>query len=783
MLIKDIINNIATQDDIRQLVSDAILNIHRKGAVDPHVLEQLTYVKRFCPDLFAEYENELLYTLGLFYKTTDPTSFFEACYKIYADSIYEEKHEKFTPIQADIANHIKEHKYFSFSAPTSIGKSHLFRYLIQNAINDVVVIVPSRALIAEYLIEITKLVDKNVLVLQFIDDINKENIHRHVFVVTPERAREIFKYKDVFHIDLFLFDEAQITEEYTRGMLFDTLVRRIDKHFPEAKKVFAHPFIENPDAQFIKNSIVDDTYKSVYKQQAVGKIYLCTNNDRRFSYFSPFENDNKAEIDTDIVLDNIQQHNKTLLIYTSKASIYNGNFLNKFSTYIDACPLITNPDALNIIHQIEEYVGVTNNTPSIMVDMMKRGIVIHHGSIPLYGRMLIEKFIKGGYAKICFATSTLIQGINMPFDMVWIDYFVFRGTESDKNIALKNLIGRAGRTSLTNEFDYGYVIIPDRNISTFITRFTETASLGTTSLLNEDIQNVTEDNKDLVEAIKEDTFNDDYLLPEVQLERIKHADVSDDIRYVLDVLFDENRPLTHKEYNELGLEQKRLLKTAFENIYISHLRRNYLLQGEKSILSASISILLWMIQGRTFNAILANRYAYITNKDKQRLIEKKYQDGKITKDQMTAELDAIELRFSQVAGQIPDITKTRSVSLFKSATTGIAHLKDFKYDVLIFDTYDYIDKVIYFCLATPLSAAFSCYYEKTEDKRALAMVNYIKYGTNDLCEIWLTRYGFSFENIDWIKEYVAHIDENKIVFKKSINELDEDKRKIIERFI
>ena len=63
------------------------------------------------------------------------------------------------------------------------------------------------------------------------------------------------------------------------------------------------------------------------------------------------------------------------------------------------------------------------------------------------------------------------------------------------------------------------------------------------------------------------------------------------------------------------------------------------------------------------------------------------------------------------------------------------------------------------------------------------MVNYIKYGTNDLCEIWLTRYGFSFENIDWIKEYVAHIDENKIVFKKSINELDEDKHKIIERFI
>ena len=462
---------------------------------------------------------------------------------------------------------------------------------------------------------------------------------------------------------------------------------------------------------------------------------------------------------------------------------YNDSFRTKFKKYIDVCPRITNPNALNIIRQIEDYVGATKDTPSLMVDMMKRGIVIHHGSIPLYGRMLIENFIKGGYAKICFATSTLIQGINMPFDMVWIDNFSFSGTSSDKIVALKNLIGRAGRTSDTKEFDYGYVIIPKCNISTFVSRITQTASLGTKSLLDENIQNIPEDDRDMVEAIKNDTFNDEYLLPETQLERIERVDITEYIHCILDTLFVDERPLTYKQYNELENEQKRKLKTAFEKVYTAHLRRNDLSTGEKSVLSTSISLLLWMIQGRTFNAILANRYAYITNKDRQRDIEKRYHDGLITKEQMNADLANIELQFSQVASPIPNTKLRYAIPLFKGGGQRKARLKDFKYDMLIFDTYDYIDKVIYFCISTPLSAAFLIYYKKTHDKRAFAMVNYIKYGTNDSCEIWLARYGFSFENIDWIKGYVSHIDENKIIFKDSIEQLDDNRRKVIERFI
>lgn len=75
------------------------------------------------------------------------------------------------------------------------------------------------------------------------------------------------------------------------------------------------------------------------------------------------------------------------------------------------------------------------------------------------------------------------------------------------------------------------------------------------------------------------------------------------------------------------------------------------------------------------------------------------------------------------------------------------------------------------------------YYEKTNDVNALAMKNYVRFGTNDEKEIWLIRYGFTFEEIEWIKAYVLKVDENSIEFDESIGQLSDDKKAIISRYI
>ena len=63
------------------------------------------------------------------------------------------------------------------------------------------------------------------------------------------------------------------------------------------------------------------------------------------------------------------------------------------------------------------------------------------------------------------------------------------------------------------------------------------------------------------------------------------------------------------------------------------------------------------------------------------------------------------------------------------------------------------------------------------------MSNFIKYGTNDNTEIWLMKYGFDFEDIEWIKQYIVSIDDNEIVFNSKITELSEQKRELIERYV
>ena len=63
------------------------------------------------------------------------------------------------------------------------------------------------------------------------------------------------------------------------------------------------------------------------------------------------------------------------------------------------------------------------------------------------------------------------------------------------------------------------------------------------------------------------------------------------------------------------------------------------------------------------------------------------------------------------------------------------------------------------------------------------MINYIRYGTNNDKEIWLLRYGFAFEDISWLKEYIIDIDENSISFSDAILNLDDEKKEIIRRYI
>ncbi|MGS2738765.1 DEAD/DEAH box helicase [Sinomicrobium sp. M5D2P17] len=775
---------IFNQEIDNNLIKTILYDFHKYGPTNNNHLETLSYIKKFNSSSFKRYESKLMYLMGLFYKTKEPTSFLESIYDSYAETIISDTGHNFTPVQADAYNSIKKYTNFSFSAPTSAGKSFLFQELIKETQGDIIIVLPSRALISEYLIKVKKLVSKDTLVLQFIEVVNTNRTKNRIYIITPERGEELFKNIPKLNVELILLDEAQISEEGIRGMKFDSFVRRIDRKLNNIKKVFTHPFILNPEAQFQKHNITKNIDSETYHQKTVGKIFI-EHAKGKFKYFSPFQDEMKGkDIENDIVKE-IIQNGGTALIYISKSKIYDGSYIESFADYIELCPEITNKSGLRYIEKLEDFFGTKddNEKNSMLIFLMKKGIVIHHGSIPLKARLIIEEFVNGNHAKICFSTSTLIQGINMPFDIVWINNFTFNGNEDQKTLNLKNLIGRAGRVTLEdNHFDYGYVLIEGRNKKLFNARLNKESSLATTSNLDNQTDPNNEDFIDIVDAIKNDTFNSELQLTKSQIERIERANLNDEISFILTNFLNQDlEPLTVKEYYLLTEYTRKKIKKAFENIYKAHLRRVELRNGEKSVLSTSIPILLWQIQGKSFAEIISLRHAFLSEKDFRRKLRRKLRNKKISISDFKKQLKEKKARFSCIAEALPNKSFKKPVPLFNSNTSII----DLDFDKIIYDTYDYIDKVLSLSVKDPISSTLILYFHKTNDLRAQILSNYIKYGTNDSTEIWLLKYGFSFEDIEKLIKHIEKIDETEIIFKDSIQQFisDPENNKLVERYI
>jgi len=768
------LNEIVNGDGIEDAIDKIMMEFHTDGPVNMSSLETLSLIKLYHPKKFRIFENKILSTMGLFFKTNQPKTFLELVYKDLGEAIENQYGKSFTPVQAKAYKSILDKKFYSFSAPTSTGKSYLFRELIKKIDNDVVIVVPSRALIAEFYSAVVQEVENDVLVLQFIENVNQNNIIKRVFIITPERGIELFKFSNDFDIGLFLFDEAQISDENIRGITFDAFVRRTERVFPNAKKVFAHPFVANPEAQQMKHNFNEMSGADCFEQNNVGKIFLALEDDGGYSIFSPFKKTTDYTINNDIISDIILSGG-SVLIYISKSKIYNNTHIEIFNEYIELCPAITNTNALSIIESLKNYIGSSDSQlgkKSSFIDLMKKGVVVHHGSMPLKARLLIENFVREGFAKICFATSTLNQGINMPFDCVLIDNFRDMG-----HLTLKNLIGRSGRSTSKNEFDYGFTIIKRRNVKTFIDRMSEKVKLNTTSSLDDDFSKVPPDYRDLVEAIKTDTFDDDLHLTKKQVDRILESNLNKDIEFILDKLIRFNKTITAKEYYQLGSTARKKLKDRIKIVYCSHLKNEQLSRSEQVILSTAIPILLWKVQGKSFSETISLRHAFLTERDERRKLLRSLRLGEIERYEYLEKLSIIKIGTSFRAEKIPN-SSLRLVRLFPSE----ANVVEFNYDMLVYDTYDYLDKVISLSLADPLSAALTLYYESTGDERSKVLKNYIRYGTNDEKEIWLLKYGFDPEDISWLLDLVSHIDEDDIVFN-DISGLTIEKMDVIKRFV
>ena len=762
------IEELKNRNFAEDMLGRTLSKIYKIGPVKSTDYEILSYISIFHPDLIEQHIDDINLYLGLFYKEIITPKSLQGCIqKMFLECIAEHFGKAYTPVQTSILNNSEEKRIFSFSAPTSTGKSHVLFSIIENSDRDVVVIVPSRALINEYYLRLCEEIhDKSINILTFVDKINTAKCRRSIFVLTPERCKDLFRLKDQFSIDVILFDEAQLTDEKgKRGLYFDAIVRRCNRELPDSKIIFAHPFVTNPEAQISKNLLpTEQSISKVYDQRNVGQIFVCEKPDGSFSYFGSDTNvfSVKQVACNYDPIESCIKDNGSVLFYVSKNSIITNAYLNAFSKYIMLCSEIEDPELIEIIEELSDFTGggtvAYMNYYSQMLALLKRGIVIHHGSLPLRARMLVEKFTRKHFCRICFATSTLEQGINMPFDIVYIDRL-----ESQKYLAVKNLIGRAGRSSKDRKIDYGTVIIASTKVAKLRKLLTQAITLNMQSQLD-DNERLDDDYNDFKDAILHETFSDQFNLTQNQIIKLSDNALNEILRCILDKFFNH---IDEKGNINLSKEDRKIVVNSFHQFYSNYLGRELQL-GEKAILTTAFYIMIWRIQGRTFSTICHSRYAFLSRESERSKL-----------DRLGQSTDQILARFTQKYAELPNNNLCSPISLFPRGLKA----KDVDYDIITYDTYDYLDKLIGLYLSDIFYAAFIKYNERYPDDRAIKMANLIKYGTYNTKYIWMLRYGMSFEDIELLKDYIESIDERGIVVTQEFANLPQKVKGCIDRFV
>lgn len=757
---ENIIKKIISNENVEEILKLTIESIYKNGPTSTTDLEILCYIKIFNPELFKLYEHQILKFMGLHFKDLGTESLLEVVFGMYQRHIEDEYNIKYTPVQSKIVDETHSNKYFSFSAPTSTGKSFVFRKLIEESDKDVVIVVPSRALINEYFELLNEqFTSSDINLLTFVDKINTKHATRNIFILTPERCKDLFKFKNDFDVDFFLFDEAQLGDEKSaRGLYFDSIIRRAKRSFPGTKFIFAHPFIENPNAQFEKNNFEQEQSNARnFNIKNVGQIFYSLDKDNSFYHFGIDKNimgKSRVKCDYDPI-EIVLSENGSVLVFCTKTSILSHKIFKEFEKYLRFCEVLSDPEAMKIIAEIADIIGgsddINEDRYSEVIKFLKIGVVTHHGSMPLRVRSLIEKFTKSGFCKICFATSTLEQGINMPFDLVYLNHF----TES-KPLAIKNIIGRAGRSTLDKKFDYGTVIIRHSNISAFRKIMHSPSKLRSKSLLDDTLSGNLSDLEEFRKSINDGSFSDEYNLTPKQIE-VLSTDYSLSLAHnIIECLFMGN------DFTELKQIDNRKLSNEFEKVYELHIGR-ILSKGEKSVIDTSVQIMIWRIFGKSFKDICFYRYAYVSRKTER--------------ENPSVDNSELDSQFVMPCSDIPN----KSLSAFPLFPQG-TKASDVNYDLIVFDTYDYLDKILNFRLEDIFVTLFHKYFEKTGDLRAEKLVKLIKYGTDSDKKIWLLRYGFDFDDVEWIEPYVQSIDSTGIEFDKEILQESEKRLKIIDRY-
>lgn len=377
-----------------------------------------------------------------------------------------EKPYLLTDFQKNLFENINKEKYISISAPTSSGKSFVLQKYIEEELKKnekycVFYIVPSRALINQVSeglrVDIPNITVKNA----FIEDENIED-EKLIYVITPERAVKIINSNNGLTLpNLIFIDEIQNVEnEDGRGNLFEYVYEELSK-IEKTKIITAGPFISNSDEIFKElfnktSKTVNTDLSPVFQLRTIinldsdsVSLKLFVNNSITYELKNVIKIDNiEKTFDSNIgnglskIISTLSNKNESCLIYASR-----GDYAEKWALRYSETITIED-DLEDDLQDLIKYVKTDIHPKYFLISCLEKRIAFHHSSLSEFVRKEIETLFEMGIIKTLFCTSTLLEGVNLPAD----NLFVIKPEKNKEELSefeFGNLIGRAGRIKNT----------------------------------------------------------------------------------------------------------------------------------------------------------------------------------------------------------------------------------------------------------------------------------------------------------------------------------------------
>lgn len=364
----------------------------------------------------------------------------------------------FTDTQFDLYSSLSQSREFSFSGPTSMGKSFIIKAFIRRIIHNrppenLAIIVPTRALISQFTLEIKKDLGKQlernrykVVTNSNISDLIIESNTNLILVLTPERLISYLSQEGNPEIGFLFVDEAhKIAQDDARSITTYIAIEKTLKKYPTTKLYFSSPNVSNPEV-LLRLFRKDEHNNFKTSETTVAQnLFFSDLNEGKFMYL----HGDDFKLITAPIPEHARTVNGFLQAYGKNSNLVYCNSVRRTITYASDFVNAMQNSVTEInksLKKAAKIIGEYIHPDYYLADFIKKGVAYHFGNMPQLIRNLIEDLYKNGDIRYVFCTSTLLEGVNMPTQNLFI--LDNRKHRSElKSIDFWNLAGRAGRMS------------------------------------------------------------------------------------------------------------------------------------------------------------------------------------------------------------------------------------------------------------------------------------------------------------------------------------------------